>query len=642
MGILERIASARGEQRYSADHYLTDYVIPFQYGGMQYGVPGANGLVQTLAGNRSTEIVNSLPGYAAALRQCPPAFAAQLVRAMVLSQARFCFRNRSTRKTFTNTRLGPLEKPWTGATTGELIARMEWHAGLAGNAFTTRQNRAGRPRLRVLRPDWVAIVYGSDQEPEDAAHALDGEVIGYVYQNGGLWSDRGRPTVILPEDMAHWSPIPDPEAAGAGQSWITPAIRDMQQDRLAGEHTIRFFENGATPNLVVKGIPAATKTQFDDLVEMMESKHSGVANAYKSLYLTAGADASIVGANLADLDLKSVHGSAETRISALSRVHPVILGIAEGLAGSSLNAGNFGQAKRIWADTWIYPSLQDLSASLAPIIDVPADAELWFDAKDIPLLREDGKDAADIASTQAQTIRTLLDAGYTPDSVQSAVQAQDWSLLKHTGLFSVQLQPPGSQQATPGPPTAGPPTRPPAKPVRHRPGKHNQQSHGDGTGAAQGALAGNRQRFKPGRGAFGSSDVEANAMIVDGSGGRELRLGVISSLADDDGDVWDGNPERSDTVALSRRGLRRLRNDLDEGRTRAKTALADDPDNSGRLAEGETAGVKWEMYGEDLAPFSTSVSIDADGDGVVLDPKQLDRFLGWLDDLDGQLADQPA
>lgn len=444
MGILERIASARGEQRYSADTYLSEYVMPFQYGGNTYGVPGANGLVQTLAGNRATEIVQTLPGYAAALRQCPPAFAAQLVRAMVLSQARFTFRNRAKRTTFSNTKLAPLERPWTGATTGELIARMEWHAGLAGNAYTVRQ----RDRLRVLRPDWVALVYGSDQEPEDAAHALDGTLLGYIYQNGGLWSDRGSPTPLLPEDVAHWSPIPDPEAAGVGMSWITPAIRDMQKDRMAGEHTIRFFENGATPNLVVKGIPAATKTQFDQVVEMMESKHAGISNAYKSLYLTAGADATVVGANLADLDLKNVQGAAETRIASLSRVHPVILGIAEGLAGSSLNAGNFGMARRIWADTWIYPTLQDLGSTLGTIIDVPSDAELWFDTSDIPLLREDGMDAAEIAFRKASAIRQLTDAGYTWETSVQAVVTGDMTVLKHSGLYSVQLQPPGTTAPT--------------------------------------------------------------------------------------------------------------------------------------------------------------------------------------------------
>jgi phage portal protein BeeE len=448
VGVLDRVSAAMPERRYSADTYYSEYVQPFQYGGNVYGVPGANGLVQTLAGNRATEIVKTLPGYAAALRQCPPAFAAQMVRAMVLSQARFTFRNRAKRNIFGGKALGLLEQPWPNATTGELIARMEWHAGLAGNAYTLRQ----RDRLRVLRPDWVAVVYGSEQEPEEAAQALDGVLLGYVYQNGGLWSDRNIPSPLLPADVAHWSPIPDPEAAGVGMSWITPAIRDMQKDRMAGEHTIRFFENGATPNLVVKGIPAATRDQFNELVAMMEEKHAGLANAYKTLYLTAGADATVVGSELDKIEMKNVQGAGETRIASLSRVHPVILGIAEGLAGSSLNAGNFGMARRIWADTWIYPTLQDLAATLGTIVDVPSDAELWTDTGDIPLLREDGMDAAEIAFRKASAIRQLTDAGYTWETSVQAVITGDMSVLKHSGLYSVQLQPPGTTQAPVKPP----------------------------------------------------------------------------------------------------------------------------------------------------------------------------------------------
>jgi phage portal protein BeeE len=445
VGLLDRIAEARGETRYSADTWLTDYLMPtqFGYGGNQYQA-GGYGLVQTLAGHRASEIVNTLPGYMAALRQCPPAFAAQLVRASVLSQARFTFRNLpgrpNGRKQFGTRELGILEKPWGSSTTGELIARMEWHAGVAGNAYVTR-----RPdRLRVLRPDWVAVLYGSQQEPEDAIHALDGELLGYVYQNGGLYSSGNKPTTLLPADVAHWSPIPDPEAGEVGMSWVTPAIREMQGDRMASEHKIRYWENGATPNLVVKGIPAVTKKQFDEIVDAMEAKHAGVANAYRTLYLTAGADATVVGSNLADLDLKSVQGATETRIASLSRVHPVILGIAEGLSGSALNAGNFGMARRIWADTWIYPTLQDLVASLATIINVPPGAELWFDTADMPILREDAKDAADIAKINASTITQYVREGYTPDSAVAATIGQDAGLLKHTGSLSVQLQTPGS------------------------------------------------------------------------------------------------------------------------------------------------------------------------------------------------------
>ncbi|HEY5985851.1 MAG TPA: hypothetical protein VIV12_05615, partial [Streptosporangiaceae bacterium] len=164
---------------------------------------------------------------------------------------------------------------------------------------------------------------------------------------------------------------------------------------------------------------------------------------YRTLYLTAGADATVIGSDLKQLDFKNTQGAGETRISVLSRVHPVILGIAEGLAGSSLNAGNFGMARRLWADGWIYPTLQDLAASLAPLVNVPSDAELWPDVGDMPILREDAKDAAEIEQIKAATIRQLVDGGFDPGSVVSAVTGQNMNLLKHTNLVSVQLVPPG-------------------------------------------------------------------------------------------------------------------------------------------------------------------------------------------------------
>ncbi len=457
---LVRRPSGQVEQRFSADTWLADFLQPSMGQGTGYGF----GLNMTTAHMRVTEILATLPSYAAALRRCPPAFAAQMVRSLVLSQARFTFRNRPSSgkggRTFGTRALAPLERPWPNATTGQMIGRMEMHAGLAGNAYVTNRTPG---RLRVLRPDWVAIIFGSHQEPEDAATALDGEIIGYAYANGGLsapgngsitgWANRVE--TLLPDEVAHWSPLPDPEGAEIGMSWITPAIRDIQMDEAATGHKIQFFRNGATPNLVVKGIPAGTQKQFDELVEMMEAKHSGLANAYKTLYLTAGADATVVGSNARDADLKALQGAGETRISALSRVPASVLGISEGLSGSSLNAGNFGMARRSFADTWIYPTLQDLSASLAPLIQVPNDAELWFDTSDMPILREDAKDAADIEQVKQTTINGYVTNGWTPESAVAAVAAQDISLLKHSGLTSVQLQPPG--QASPaGAPTADP------------------------------------------------------------------------------------------------------------------------------------------------------------------------------------------
>lgn len=463
MSFLDRInARHRGETRNSIDGWVSDYLFPasgmFGFGGNQYPY----GLNTTYSRLAVQEISSTLPGHMAAVRGCPPAFAAEMVRALVLSQTRFTFRNppshpKTPRRTFGTGALSLLEHPWPNATTGELVARMEWHAGLAGNAFVTNRT-AGR--LRVLRPDWVAILYGSDQEPEMAAHALDGELLGYVYCPGGLVSTGlslapaggGELYTLLPHEVAHWSPLPDPEGAGIGMSWITPAIREIQGDTIAAQHKVLFFQNAATPNLVVKGIPALTKDQFDEIVGAMEEQHAGIRNAYKTLYLTAGADATVVGANMQEVDFKSTVGSGETRISFLSRVPAPVLGISEGLAGSSLNAGNFGQARRNFSDTWVYPTLQDLCAALVSMVRVPSDAELWYDVTDMPLLREDAKDAAEIINIQVEGVTKAVREGFTAVSSIAAIAGQNVNLLVHTGLTSVQLQKPGED---PNDPSAG-------------------------------------------------------------------------------------------------------------------------------------------------------------------------------------------
>lgn len=448
MGLLDRV-SAAGRQlavrNGSIDQYIEQVLQPaseqFTYGGVTYTLGGGQSIVQF--GSQTVQnFASTLPGHTAALQSSPPAFAAQLVRASVLSQARFVFRNRpggpNGRKTFGTTALSVLEQPWPTGCTGDLIGRMEWHAGLAGNAFVTNQTRA---RLRILRPDWVAKVWGSELEPDDPATAMDGTLLGYVYVNGGL-SSGNRPTVIWPENMAHWYPLPDPLNEGVGMSWVTPVLREIRGDIAATQHKLMFFANGATPNLVVKGIPAVKREQFDEAVEMMERRHAGVGNAYRTLYLTAGADATVVGSDLRQIDFKLTQGAGETRIASVGRVPAALLGISEGLAGSALNAGNFGQARRLFGDTWVAPTLANLANSLAPLVQVPAGAELWFDVADVPLLREDAADAANIVQTQLAAAGSAVQQGWDADAAIAAVMTGDLSVLigKHNGLPSVQQQ----------------------------------------------------------------------------------------------------------------------------------------------------------------------------------------------------------
>jgi len=200
-----------------------------------------------------------------------------------------------------------------------------------------------------------------------------------------------------------------------------------------------------------------TPEKFAKFKALIGKGHEGAANAYKTLHLGGGADAKVVGADLRQLDFKATQGAGETRLAAAAGVPPVIVGFSEGLAGSSLNEGNFKAARRRFADGTLRPLWRNAAGSLAALIAVPADAELWYDERDIAFLREDRGDAATIQQSKAQTIRTLVEAGYKPESVIRAVEADDFSLLVHSGYVSVQLQQIGAAPKPDQPPTINPP-----------------------------------------------------------------------------------------------------------------------------------------------------------------------------------------
>lgn len=388
------------------------------------------------------------------------------VRMRVFSEARFQWqRMRGGRPgdMFGTTDLRLLEHPWPGGTTGDLLSAMLLHADFAGNAFVVRNG----DRLVLLRPDWVRIVL-SDTPYEDEVQygSISFETVGYEYYHDGVMSKR--PVVFQPEQVAHFMPQPDPRAKyRVGMSWLTPVIREIQADGAATGHKLKFFENAATPNLAVSLPKEITPAQFEEFVDAMDEKHKGASNAYKTLYTGGGADVTVIGQNMQQLDFKVTQGAGETRLAQAAGVPPVVAGLSEGLQGSSLNAGNFGQARRQFADTTLSHLWRNAAGSLEVLFPPPGDARLWYDNRDIPFLREDLKDSAEIQQVQAVAIKQLIDAGYEPETVVKAVTGNDYTLLTHTGLFSVQLQPAGVEQAKPEPQLALPPAREEPVPVVH-------------------------------------------------------------------------------------------------------------------------------------------------------------------------------
>ncbi|SCL21683.1 phage portal protein [Micromonospora inyonensis] len=374
-------------------------------------------------------------------------FACELTRMGLLSQARPAWRRlrRSGRggDLFGNDDLSVLENPWPGGTFASLASRMELDAAFGGTAFVGR--RQERPdRLLRMRPDWVTMVLGSDAEPDaEAQFALDADFLGIMYHPGGKGSGR-EPKVLLADEVAVWAPIPDPMAAYRGIPWPTAALREVDSDVAATMHKAAFFERGATPQMILSLDPSVKREEFQKFNTTLESRHAGVSNAYRTLVLQ-GVTPHVVGKDLHQLDFKVTQGAGETRIAAGSGVHPVVAALSEGMAGSSLNAGNFKAACRLVADRTLRPLWASMFASLQTIMwEKPSDAELWYPEREISFLQEDRKDAAEIEQLKAQTIGALVREGFEPRSVIAAVEAEDMNLLVHSGLLSVQLQAPGS------------------------------------------------------------------------------------------------------------------------------------------------------------------------------------------------------
>lgn len=390
-------------------------------------------------------------GYIAGVHQRNGVVAAAVeARAALMSQLRFQYRRTqgNVGELWGDRSLAIVENP-ASMTRPAFLHQLELDASYAGAAHIAKDDNG---QLIRLRPDRCTFMLGSDSDPEwhgedDMRLPYDAKVVALLYNpETNAWDDSNAVQVFWPDEFTTWAPEPDPVNFWRGTSWVTSVMREIVTDGQATNHTSRFFENAATPNLVFLMDPSKTALETQEYAKVLNEKHAGAGNAYRNMFLGGGTDVKVVGSTLEHLNLKDLQGGLENRVAVRSRVPAVILGIREGLSGSSLNAGNYSSARRMFSDGWFAPTADSLCAALDRLVGSPGGSELSHDPARILFLQEDQKDAADIQSTQATAMRQLIDGGFEPDSVVAAIKTGDMSKLKHTGNVSVQLQPPGTGQ----------------------------------------------------------------------------------------------------------------------------------------------------------------------------------------------------
>ncbi len=371
-------------------------------------------------------------------------FGVILARLSLFSEAEFKFQRLTDKALFGNESLSLLENPWPGGTTGELLARMEQDASLAGNAYI---RNVGGEQLERLRPDWVTIV-------SEVVTASDGtevrQVTGYAYDPPAL--EERLPDFYPVDEVAHWSPIPDPMANFRGMSWLTPVLREVDADVQMTDYKRAYLENAATPNMVIRYSEKIGEEKLKRFSRMLHARHGGVDNAFRTMILDEGADVTVLGNTFEQMAFAAVQAAGENRIAVAGGVPAIVAGLKEGLEAATYS--NYGLAMRRFADLTMRPNWRSACGALAKLVDVPAGSRLWFDTVDIAALQEGEKERADTMQVLAAAASAFITAGYTPESIKAALAASDVTLLVHSGLVSVQLQAPGSTP-TPTPPMGG-------------------------------------------------------------------------------------------------------------------------------------------------------------------------------------------
>lgn len=402
----------------------------FGFNGVQYVVPGGNiGELTAMQAQRN-----------------PIVWACISVRILVFSEIRLAYQQYQAGKpgAFTgDSTLSLLQSPWPQATTGDLLARMEVDASMYGNSYWVKSGK------QLVRLDPTRMVIATT----DAIDQTTGNPFGKMLLGYMLNDDRGHVAAIFtPEEVCHYRPIPDPAHEFRGASWLNALLPDVIADLDLTDYKHAFLQNAATPNLVVTFEKGVSQEAFNNFRDKMESAHTGPQSGFKTLYLGAGADVKMVGSNFNDLAMSAVQSQGETRIAAAAGVPAGIVGIAESMKGSTLNAGNYQAIRRRFSDGTIRPLWRSACGALATLVPPPANTRLWYDAGDVAFLQEDATDTAEVLGTNATTVLTLFQAGFDPDSIIDAVTTGDFSKLEHTGVTSVQLQ-----SGSPKPPSTSAP-----------------------------------------------------------------------------------------------------------------------------------------------------------------------------------------
>ena len=182
---------------------------------------------------------------------------------------------------------------------------------------------------------------------------------------------------------------------------------------------------------------------------------SGASNAGKVLVLDEGADATVAGSTLEQLQFTAIQNASAERIASAAGVPPTVAGLGD----PTTIASGYEANMRRFADLTMRPNWRSVCAALQVLVPnmPPRGVRLWFDVADVAALRQGEMERAQSGLVKGQTVAALIVAGFTRESAVASVNSGDLSQL----VESPSAPPPGvvgRETATSREPVGGTPS----------------------------------------------------------------------------------------------------------------------------------------------------------------------------------------
>lgn len=254
------------------------------------------------------------------------------------------------------------------------------YLNIAGEAYIIQERQGKQTRkLWMPRPDLMHPVIARR------------DLLGYVYI--GLDGDR---IPFLPEEVRHIK-LPNPydayQGLGRGLAPLAGAAIEVDVDNNATAMVKMFFKNAAVPFGLLKSKNILDDVEIKRIRARMKEQYTGEAAWWEMMILDADADYQQMGSEFKDMEFPALRGMTESRICAVFKVPPPLVGMMVGLQYSTYN-NQKEMREKFWEDK-LQPDNARLAAALSSALktELGTDGYVGHDYGKVSALQENRREA---------------------------------------------------------------------------------------------------------------------------------------------------------------------------------------------------------------------------------------------------------